>query len=1151
MFVLSPVLRDIFPTAMARCSLFVLKVLLYTDQLTHGLRKGAVHPAYAPSVVWSLTLPNLEWLQKHGPVNQQWKLVVMVVVVIVCCVFLAAVTKFSRYNESSDSDEGDTSDSESSSSSSDSDASNDDDRPASSSAAVSPTRAADSADADVSLADNHDNINDTSASISEHSPTQQASDVDRSVTPAEQTDLPTDSGTNRLSPEPHESASSSSLSDRTSPIRSPLQLDSISLPRVELQKAAPAFRHRAEMNARRSSLRKYEFPAASRQSDIKGESSPLRMPSSFSSCSTKNYSTSELQPLSHSVGKRLSPVRHIAASKDRKSPIQSAPREQGQSLDSTSLLRSRSPEMLRISPRNSRYDNSTERRDHISGAHCRSRSCSRSPTLGRSPVRTSMREFSPRQRSTGLQRSPRSRSSSRSGTRSRSREGSPGSRIIPCHSHFSQQRSPSPSRSRPPVIITQTQIPTRSGSVGQKPTSPLPSSPHYPLQSPSRSGSRSPVIRSPIHSRTRSQSLERKPSSPLPHGYKQFARHSDPRMDSELSKGLDAKSPTRYPPADPHKDAARRRSSRSSSVDGKKPTTYPGHVNLRSTAESHKLSAKSSQYRRSSSRSPEGELRRTGTKSFSRSEISDRHISRSRSSSRHRSLSPGLSEKRSPYGRSSPDQRERKNLNADRQDGERYRSGRYVGKPKDTSSRLPELRGRLSPLPSRARSQSPSSDRSYATSRRRSPVNRPRVQNSLVSNKQRVRDRLGRSPQRTNEPVQSYVSKRYSPPPPDRASLKAETNSRYQSRLPDRHCLDRKMQSLPVRLKPKLSVKSEARRSRRNESQPSVQKKYKQDLIDSPSKHSRTSPDQCDGTSVVEKPMKLTGPDNFVPKSEEMASDRGTKSIGLIQSEQAKNDSSLIKPGEISTRKAVTLIRPAAAGAAVLEARKRRFEQTQDADSRSVCIRSSSGAEFENRAKLRRRLSPAPVDKSEQPSKDIKEADADREVVDKSKETAAEKSGKIQTDLSDISDPTSAESSMSLEDISEDETPRVWNKQFGERSDLDATQHRPGRCGVAKVSGHDDRHGRGDQKSDDEDVTGTKISALSSIVKPVKKDTAQSETGRPGNLLGHDERSQMPTEAQTVVDDSIAAEDAIVIKTASRNVVRKGWLFLLHISSLL
>jgi len=150
--------------------------------------------------------------------------------------------------------------------------------------------------------------------------------------------------------------------------------------------------------------------------------------------------------------------------------------------------------------------------------------------------------------------------------------------------------------------------------------------------------------------------------------------------------------------------------------------------------------------------------------------------------------------------------------------------------------------------------------------------------------------------------------------------------------------------------------------------------------------------------------------------------------------------------------------------------------------------------------------------------------------------------------LSDISDPTSAESSMSLEDISEDETPRVWNKQFGERSDLDATQHRPGRCGVAKVSGRDDRRGRGDQKSDDEDVTGAKISALSSIVKPVKKDTAQSETGRPGNLLGHDERSQTPAEAQSVVDDSIAAEDAIVIKMASRNVVRKGWLFLLHIS---
>jgi len=242
----------------------------------------------------------------------------------------------------------------------------------------------------------------------------------------------------------------------------------------------------------------------------------------------------------------------------------------------------------------------------------------------------------------------------------------------------------------------------------------------------------------------------------------------------------------------------------------------------------------------------------------------------------------------------------------------------------------------------------------------------------------------------------------------------------------------------------------------------------------------------------------------------------------------AETESACAKPEKSNTRKALTLKRPAAAAAAVLEARKRRFDEAQVADSRSVCIRSSSASAPVSCTRLARKLSPVQYNKSKQRSRDVEEAvTADvSDIHSKLEERGVERtSGKTLRDasVSDISDPSSADSSMSLEDISEDDTPRGRDKHFVERSDLGSTQ--PGRGSEVGKQ----------QRSDGEDVTSSKTSTVvSSVVRPVKKDAGGFQARHSVQTVTR--LSQPTSEAQSSVGDSSAAVDTIGVRAA----VRKG-----------
>lgn len=967
---------------------------------------------------------------------------------------LAAVTKFSRYNESSDSDEADTSDSESSSS--DDTDSDTDSLPASPKDDSHPRDVADVVVAEVDVGSSSaDSVDSAAANVSEHSPTQRVPDADVPVVSAEQTELPTEDDTRRrrsASPESDRS-SLSSVGTLPSPIRSPLQLDTgriSSLSRGEFRKDAAAFRPRERTDARRSSDRKHQLSTSRpglAHSNIRNERSQLQTSNSFRSHPARNSSSaSDLRPLSHLVGEKSSLNRHSAA-RDKKSPVRLTSRERRPSSDGLSVSRSYSSVMRQQSPRRPQCNDGVNRRKYSPGAERPLRPRSRSLSAGKSPDKVSLQAGSlhqPRSQSQekDLPRSSRSHSSSKSCQRS-----------------------------------------SRSRSRGRLLDSP---------RAQSQSRSRSPV-QSSFHMQTRSGSVA----------------HSTSNC---------------------YKDAVQRQPSRSSSTDRTLLTKHTRDVSSPPTSEDRKFSVKSSPYR-SYSRSPDGterQPRRTDTKPFPSQEFFERQCSNSRSSSHHTSPSPTLSDRRFP----SP--REKETLT------ERHLSGRSTAKPNESVSRRdPEVRNRLSPLTSRVRRRSLSSDRCLPQ-RRRSPDNRSSVRNSPVSQRHRIRDRGGGSPQRTDKAVPPNVRKKYSPSPPDAAETK--TNSLYKSRSQDRRDLGRSMRNVPVSSKPKSSVKFEVHHSRRGEFRPPSQKTHRQNLAESPSHPRGVTGDRSEDAPVVERLKKLAEPDNTV--QDKMAKS-SIKSAGSLQAhlqegqtESRKNESIPTGLVKISTHKALALKRPAASDASVLEARKRRFEEMQDRDSRSVCIRPSSDAETDNNAKRSRRFSPIQSNTSKQVGKDLKERVGGHETSDTARESIGEKSsGKMQLDASDISDLTSADSSMSLEDISEDETPRVQAQQLGEQSDLDLTRQPPGRA--LKVGKEGDKFRGRDKSNDSEDATtGVKTSTISSIVKPVKKDTELSEIRRPVEAASR--RSLPAADVESNDDDSPTSDDGLVVKTTVRNVVNKG-----------
>jgi len=1001
--------------------------------------------------------------------------------VYVCMCSATVKTKFSRYDESSDSDECHTSDSESSSTDDDA---NDDDvgRTVLSKDDSHPT----DADVDLSLADGRDDVNGRLANISERSPVRHVTDAEGPEVPTEQVDLPTVDSPGHPDSPSHKSDSSSSSSNNTppSPIRAPLSLQSTghSLSRWELRKDVPAFRYREQTNTRRPAPHKYESSSSPLrpclQSDAKSERSPLRTADSFQS-NPATSSSSTLERVSHPVSK-TSPYRHSVARGDRKPPSPFRPRSQERQPASSgrSKSRSHSSERRPQSPPRSRCDDGMNRRKYSSGNEYSPRplSHSRSPSAGKSPARRPLRYVSPHRqtsqsRETDLPRSSRSRSSSRSyqrsGRRSRSRGRSAGSSRV---------------------------------------------------QSPSESRSHSPVT-NPFH-RQRSRSVDRRSKLPASSGDGHFARHTE----SAFGNRSYDKSPTRHPPAaDPYKNAARRRSSRSLSTDRALVTRYPRDVSPPPTAESDKTSVK---YQRSYSRSPdsmEKQAQRTDAKLLPRSEFLEKTTSRSRSSSRHRSQSPRLSDRRSPRRRSSPSQRGMNKANDNRQESGRYQFGRSTVKPKDgISGRLPDVRERLSRQPYVAQKRSISSDRNLA-SRRRLPDIRPTVHNSPVLQRHSVRTRSGRSPQRTNEMIRSRVRKRFSPSPPDSASIETKSNARYR----------------PDNLTSKLSAKSE------EEPRALARNKYSHGLTDSQLKHPRMSPDLSEDSSLVERQKRLAEPDKSVQEQSEFDTE-STKSPphqeqSHVQESSAddapKGESAASEAGKTNSRKALTLKRPAAPVASVLEARKRRFEQMRNSDSRSVCIRPSSEAKNASRAKFRGQLPPLQLDKSKLLGKGLKEVVDRREVTDESKGRGREEKAfpKMQTEISEFSDLTSADSSVSLEDISEDETPRVQGRHFGEQSSPHLDRQRAGRASELGKQGVLGRELDQADDDDDDDAVARKSSTVSSIVKAVKKDTAVSRARH--SATRHSQSAV--SEAQSITDDSYTADDDIV-SASKRNIVNKG-----------
>jgi len=976
------------------------------------------------------------------------------------CVFLAKVTKFSRYNESSDSDECETSDSDSSST----DADDDDDDGGGQPASKDDGHQTDAVDVDISLtlADNQDDFSSDSASISERSPTSRLSETAGPIVPSEQADIPSKDGdtanivvhspTSRLSESkspmlPSKQVDFQSKDGEMANISEHSQTRHLSETKVWMvqteQSSTPTkddtdcagsgsgdsdssssstnrtppspIRTPLKFDSAGHSSSRGKFPkyvrdfrhrvqTDRRQPVPRNERLPLRRTNSFLS---KNFSsTSDLHSLSHPVNKTSSPYRHSAVYDNRQSPFR--PRSQERRLYSGDRpkSRSRSSERGRQSPPRSRYDANVDRTKYSQGGEYspRPRSRSRSLSVGKSPHGRPLPGVSPHQRTSlsrdnDLPRSSRSQSSSRSYRQSGSR--------------------------------------SRSGS-GER----------FVGSSRVQSRSRSPT-RSPLH-RQRSGSVDRK-------------------SDLPASFGDVHQSPRRNPPAaGAYKDAARRRSSRRSlSADRELLSRYPRDVSPPQAVESHKLSAKLPPYR-SYSRSPERMERkpqRTDAKSLLYPEFLENPNSDSRTSLQHGNGSPIRSSQR----HSSPSQHGMKKLGIGR-----YQ--RLTDKPIDgISRRLPEVRDRISPQPSVARKRSTSSDSNRAVSQRRSS-------------------------------------------PPDSVSTETKIDPRYRLR--------------PIRQPQKPPAKSE------DEPRALAQKKYGQTSMGSRSKHSRMLVDQSEDSSVVERLKNLAEPDKPVKgKSESITESARSPHRDQSHIQEAGAESTKDLPAHSNTgkdtRKAVTLKCPAAPVAAILEARKRRFQQMQNSDSQPFSVRSDA-AGHTNR---HRQLSPERLKKSKQIGKDLNKVVGRSEISSKSKLRDKKKkkaSEKVQAETSDLSDIKSADSSMSLEDISEDETPQVQDKRFDGRSDLRLTQQRSGQESKLGKQGVQ-RHGRGPANNDDDDdAMDRRSSTVSSVVKSIKRVADLPK------VVARQSQSAA-TELRSSSDESDTSEDDAVVNAPKRNVISKGW----------
>jgi len=897
----------------------------------------------------------------------------------------------------------------------------------------------------------NNNSGAASASIDEQSSTQQLIDAE-TLKLTEQTDLPTDKARSRHSSALHESKCSSSSSVGTPP--SPIHTP------LQLESTVPSslppHEHRKGVATHRHGVQ-----VTARKSPFRNyESSPsgsgrADIRGEKLSLQTLNSSRSHLVEY-YSSTLDLKP--QLASLNEQLSPHR---RPMVASGDEKYRLRSRS------------HERSSDGK-HVS----RSYASERQPP---SPLRFKKDDITDRDRhSSGPDNVPQSRSCSRSPSLGRS---SHQQKLRPTEKDSRRlQRSRSSSRS-----FRRSSSKSRSRSRGRFVG-------HSAVQSTSRS--QLPAERSPYQRHTRSGSASRTDEP--------FVRD----LDSEVARRTPSKSPSQYRPADSYKDAPQRQTSCSS------PKERTFQASGSQDVDCHKR-IESSPHRRSFSRSPDNQTRRTIPKSLSRRKIVESPLSSSQSSSRHGSPIPGLSEEKSPRRRLSPGKGEKKRPNGDRTNSDKDRLGDAVVKPRGSMSRRlqPEVGDRLSPPRS-------SVVKHNLTSRKRSPDNRPSVQTG------RVRDRLGRSHQRTNEVTRSHVRKRYSPSLQESASSKRKTSSQYDV---ERHFLDRPKEYLPVSSAAKPVVKVKVHSSRQDESH----SKSRQNITSIPAEHQKMSTDKSEDSSVVEKLKKLAELDKIIHENEDAASKSRDKSsrqehshLQKVQTLLAKNVSASDEPENTGARKALSLKRPAARATAVLEARKRRFQQTEYADSRSVCIRS----ETESFAKVRRQLSPMQHDKSKQLSREEAVTADVNDAQDKAEESGAEKtSGKTTMDVSvsDISDASSADSSVSLEDISEDEMPRTRDKHFVERSDFSSSPRPPA----------DGPEVRKQQGNDNENITSSKTPAVSSIVRPVKVDTAVPKTRR--SVQAVTQRIQLATDAQSSVDDASTADDDIAVTTAVQN-VNKG-----------
>ena len=608
-----------------------------------------------------------------------------------------------------------------------------------------------------------------------------------------------------------------------------------------------------------------------------------------------------------------------------------------------------------------------------------------------------------------------------------------------------------------------------------------------------------------------------------------------PRHDKRFDAGTDAKVVVgSKSSAHAYKDAAQRQPSRSSSNDRELSSRYHRDGSPQPAARKHdELSLRSSPHRSSEGRSSnvaDRQPQRADTVSLSVKDSLESLRSKSRSLSADRSASPRLSARSSP---TMPGQREKARLTDTVGDRE---GSRLAAKPKEPM--LPGVRERLSLLAFRARKHRESSRGKFA-SRGRSPDNQP---TSRVSERHVVRDRTMRSARRTDQAVDSYVRKRPSQPPPQYvASSKRKTYPDYSSRSPERRRPDKRKRNLPLDSEAKLPAKTEVCQSGGAEMD---ENRSTENLTGS---SAGTSENLSGESSMAKRLMQLSESDKFAVEGHETTIDPRDKSpsspptSGLPEAltSQGQSEPDRSKPDVISTRKAPTLKRSAAPDLTVLEARKRRFDQTKQVeDSRDVCIRPSSTAETKSSSERQRPLSTLGVGKSTSLKKDFKKS-ASADVIDihgvasNSWESDVPRTlGKTRMDVSDISDLTSADSSMSLEDISEDEAPQVQEQQLGESSDQRLNQRKRDR-GVKKRDVADTKELQAAGKH----VTDAKMTSVSSVVKPVKKYAASFEPGRSVEAVTR--RSQPAVETHSPVDDSSTSDDAMV-EAAVRNVVNKG-----------